>query len=59
MAGFSCVMSSVSLGVECCTSEVVVLGMVCSCGSAVGYCVRSVCKCMCFVPEVGATWLAK
>ena len=29
MAGFTCVMSSVSLGVECCTSVVVVLGMVC------------------------------
>ena len=30
-------MSSVSLGVEWCTSMVVVLGMVCGCGSAIVY----------------------
>ena len=59
MAGFSCVMSSLSLGVECCTSVVVVLSMVCGCGSAVGYYVGSVCKCMCVVPGVGATGLAR
>ena len=37
-------MSSASLGVECCISMVVVMGMVCGCGSAVGYCVGSMCK---------------
>ena len=47
-------MSFVSLGVEWCTSMVVVLGMVCGCGSAIVYSVGSVCKCMCVVPGIGA-----
>ena len=57
MAGFSCVMPNVSLGVECCTSMVVVLGMVCGCDLAIGHCVGSVCQCMCVVPGIGAAGL--
>ena len=54
-AGFSSVMlSSVSLGVKCCASKVVVVGCVrCRCGSSIGCCGVSVCKCMCLVPGSG------
>ena len=31
---------------------VVVFGMVCGCGSVIGYCVGSVCRCVCIVPGV-------
>lgn len=59
MAVFSCVMSSVSFGVACCTSVVVVLGMICGCGSVVVYCVGFVCKCVYVVPGVCASGLAR
>jgi hypothetical protein len=50
-AGFSSVMfSSLSLGVECCVSMIFVL---CCCGSSIGCCGDSVCKCMYVVLGVG------
>ena len=57
-AGFSSVMfSSLSLGVECCVSVVVVLCFVsCCCGSSIGCCGGSVWKCVCVVLGVSGAW---
>ena len=58
--GFSCIilhvmLSSVSLGAECCASMVVVSGyVVCGCGSSIRYCGGSVWKSVCTAPWVGA-----
>ena len=53
----SVILSSLSLGVECCVFIVVVLGCVsCCCGSSIGWCGGSVCKCMCVVPGSGGVW---
>ncbi len=50
-AGFPSVMlSSLSVGVECCVSVVVMLGCVrCCCGSSIGCCGGSVIKYVCVV----------
>jgi len=57
-AGFSSVMfSSLSLGVECCVSVVVVLYCVsCCCGSSIGCCGGSVWECVCVVLGVSGAW---
>ena len=49
------ILSSVSLGAECCASKVVVPGcVVCGCGSSIKHCGDSVWKSVCTAPWVGA-----